>query len=420
MHDLGDIVHFDVDDGLQDIVVLKPDWLTKAIGYVLEDRETVENNGELVHARLAHLWGNPKRDPQYEPQHHPYFLRLLEKFDVSRRMEGGENSLVAQLVPAPRPKLPWDGASNLKDLRELRLAYRLSEDVPGIIAWLTARNYRRAKGWWRRGVFLRHEAQGAEALFELEGAAELTLTVRGPAPDYFLSVLRDGVETLMNDRWPGLSYECFVPYLRRRDDGSPCENPNFRFELGFLETLRRKFLETLRRKNVPTTHCGCTEMQDVLKLLTGLETPGEPILSQLRRLTDEVAETKVYAAKAAAGIRRTLKAISAEVDDCPRFFALEAVDRHGWDPRNLFASSLKLTLWYEYPDHTHAWPDASYPLTKPRKWLEEAAPYITLAAEAIKIAGPIAGSAVGVALDKKILGATRIRFFQVSLGGIPR
>ena len=134
MHDLGGIVHFDVDDGLQDIVVLKPDWLTKAIGYVLEDRETVENNGELVHARLAHLWGNPKRDTQYEPQHHPYFLRLLEKFDVSRRMEGGENSLVAQLVPAPRPKLPWDGASNLKDLRELRLAYRLSEDVPGIIA----------------------------------------------------------------------------------------------------------------------------------------------------------------------------------------------------------------------------------------------------------------------------------------------
>ena len=37
MHDLGYIVHYSDDEKLRDDVILKPEWLTKAIGFVLED-----------------------------------------------------------------------------------------------------------------------------------------------------------------------------------------------------------------------------------------------------------------------------------------------------------------------------------------------------------------------------------------------
>ena len=40
MHDLGYIVHYSDDEKLRDDVILIPEWLTKAIGFVLEDRAT--------------------------------------------------------------------------------------------------------------------------------------------------------------------------------------------------------------------------------------------------------------------------------------------------------------------------------------------------------------------------------------------
>ena len=53
MHDLGYIVHYSDDEKLRDDVVLKPEWLTKAIGFVLEDRATQDAEGILPDARLT-------------------------------------------------------------------------------------------------------------------------------------------------------------------------------------------------------------------------------------------------------------------------------------------------------------------------------------------------------------------------------
>ena len=64
MHTLGHIVYYD-SDGLRDFVVLKPEWLTKAIGYVLEDGPTRSAGGILDHRRLNAIWyehGDPKRE----------------------------------------------------------------------------------------------------------------------------------------------------------------------------------------------------------------------------------------------------------------------------------------------------------------------------------------------------------------------
>ena len=56
MHDLGYIVYYGDDERLADDVILQPQWLTKAIGFVLEDRTTREMDGTLPDSRLKEVW----------------------------------------------------------------------------------------------------------------------------------------------------------------------------------------------------------------------------------------------------------------------------------------------------------------------------------------------------------------------------
>ena len=88
MHDLGYIVYYSDDERLRNDLVLQPQWLTKAIGFVLEDEATADSEGVLSDDRLYQVWhDHPFEDePRYEPTLYPFFLRLMEKYDVAYRL----------------------------------------------------------------------------------------------------------------------------------------------------------------------------------------------------------------------------------------------------------------------------------------------------------------------------------------------
>ncbi|CAD7854610.1 MAG: Leucine-rich-repeat protein [Olavius algarvensis Gamma 1 endosymbiont] len=109
-HRVGDLIHYEHDPVLRDIVVLKPDWLATAISFVLDDKRTRNRTHGLVDlARLGHLWNDPHRpkEDRYPKSLHPIFLRLMERFDLSYRVADGtgDTSLIGQLVPDVRPDL---------------------------------------------------------------------------------------------------------------------------------------------------------------------------------------------------------------------------------------------------------------------------------------------------------------------------
>ncbi|MGX9726062.1 MAG: COR domain-containing protein [Candidatus Electronema sp. VV] len=54
-------LHYEHDPALRDIVVLKPDWLTTAISFVLDDEETCKTQGLVRLSRLSQLWNDPGR-----------------------------------------------------------------------------------------------------------------------------------------------------------------------------------------------------------------------------------------------------------------------------------------------------------------------------------------------------------------------
>lgn len=378
-------------------MVLKPEWLTKAIGYVLEDPATRQQSGILDHHRLGAIWhehGDEQRE-SYPPRYFPYFLRLMEQYDVSARLEGQQASLIPQMLPYERPALPWE-ADAPGEQAQLALVCEMDQNPPGLVAWTTVRNHRWTTNLhWRNGVFLRHE-DGHEALVDFVSRLkqELHLTARGEYPAHFMSLLRDGLERLIEDRWPHLIYELYVP-CPTHENGQPCGG---RFPLKTLQKARTRGLWQLRCQT-------CLEESDVGRLLEGYVTPAAPLSQQLaemeaRLLAQFTAGNQLILAQAAEMTRRVLRALLDEARNGPRLFMLSPVDRtKPWAPRNLLREELQLTLWCEHPGHEHelTGDEGCYHIPNPRKWVTKIAPYALLAVKLLRIAAPLAAGVVGMA-----------------------
>jgi internalin A len=392
LHDLGQIIYYGDDDGLRDVVVLRPEWLTKAIGYVLEDGPTRIAQGVLDHTRLRQIWEDPSHGGvSYPSRYHPYFLRLMEKFDVSYRLsDRDDGSLVAQLVPHERPVLPWEYGTPIRnETRRLSLVCQLSEPAPGLIAWLTVRHHDASTGLhWRGGAFLRHPipAYASEALLELRTETRLTLEVRAPSPDLFFNVLRDGVEHMIRRRWPGLRYELYVPCPGRTESG---------VDISCDEVFRMDGLLGLRQRGDHRHTClRCFTNHDISGLLTGFAIPRGDLRHELAQIREEIGGI-------AGSIRWVIKAVAVEVDDCPRLFTVEEVDRPTmWHRVRFHERPYRLVLWCEHPGYWHEWPAATYDVKQPREWFVDVAPYASVVLRTLRWVVPVVGAVVGAAITK--------------------
>jgi internalin A len=421
MHDLGLIIHYSDDEGLRDLVVLNPEWLTKAISYVLEDDVTRQAAGIVEHGRLRQVWRD--RADGYEPRYHPYFLRLMEKFDISYRIDGDETrSLVAQLVPQQRPPLPWrQGSRPPAGIRTLTLLCRMAESAPGLIPWLTVRHHRDSTGtYWRRGVFLRHRiaAYGSEALIELRGNTELAVQVRAPSPDMYFNVLRDSIEDLVTRRWPGLSYRLYIPCPGTAADGSPCAGT---FPLDGL--LRQ------REAGQAVVACmDCPAAPDISALLTGFAAPSVSLADELHEVSTRLADLTVgvssvqgQAAQIAATVRRVHQIVGTEVTDCPRLFTLERVRPTGITRARAHQDHYRLTLWCEHPGYEHPWEPAAYNLNPPKKWFAQIAPYAVLVFRTLQLVVPLTGAVTIATLPSVQQGSaqTHLEIMKAIVADLP-
>ena len=423
MHDLGHVIYYSEDEGLKDIVVLNPEWLTKAISYVLEDKPTRDAGGILDHRRLREIWQDRKEGPSYPIRYHPYFLRLMEKFDISYRLDGDEyHSLVAQLVPYKRPLLPWQLTESSTRTRKLALVCRLSEPAPGLIPWLTVRHHRASTGlYWRRGVFLRHpiSAYASEALLELRHDTELFLEVRAPSPDLYFNALRDSIEDLIAVRWPGLKHKLFIPCPRITTEYAACPG---RFPLDTLLRMRER-----KRTSVPCMEC--TEDYEISLLLTGFSAQDQPLMTKLNEMHDQLGRvesiifrTEGRSAEIAESVRRVLRVVSTEVSDCPRLFTLTRRAPAGRKRLRFDQYHYRLTLWCEHPGYWHPWFPASYDLNPPKDWAAKIAPYAMLVSKTLQLVIPMPESvAVNVLLpsDQLVRAQRCLQLMSIIISELP-
>jgi hypothetical protein len=398
MHDLGYIVHYSEDEKLRDDVVLKPEWLTKAIGFVLEDRDTQDADGILLDERLFEVWHDHKfeNEPRYTPDLYPFFLRLMEKYDVSYRLPDGRASLVAQHVPQVRPDLPWLPENEIPvDLRRIAMICTMEEDPPGLVPWMIVRTHDYAtehtnndgenhRLHWQRGMFLRYSPHG-EAFLEKRGR-ELHFYTQADWPQYFMTVLQDTLKKLIKDNWPGMEgrYRFTIPCPTIEEDGKQCTG---RFNV--------KALQEFLAKGSGVFPCQeCFQLHSISDLLMGFEE--RSLEEQLLELQREMRERfDGLDSRIANYFMSMMRAIADEAKHGPRLFTFRTRET-GFSLEPLLSRPMELQLWCEAEGCQHPVIESGkgiYPIDIQHEWIKQIVPYANFALKVLATVAPIAAPA---------------------------
>ena len=399
LHQLGDILYYHEDHELSQTVVLRPEWVNEYISKVLDSDAVAVADGLLTHHHLTQLWSDLDRGLR------EHFLGMMDKYDLSYRVEGGSTgdvSLVVERLPWNPPPFQdqWDAIESAADTHEIRVLYRLSTMPPGIPTWFIARSHRfSTKTHCRSGVLLRHTDGRHVTLVRADRHRNsVELTVRGPTPAAFFSILDDGLNRTL-ERFPGLGILRQVPCPCQASTGDSCT------ELFDYDDLQRRLIRTPPRYEIECRKSG--EDVPVPQLLLGLAPSERDItrasLEQIReaitQVDGKVTEQVEYSQRMFLKLQR-LAQVQQEAR-CPSIFSLVPITRNRL-VENLAGSACELRLYCEEPGAWHRLPEPAgcYRVTEPANWLRKFGPYLQYLLTMLKHAAPLAGSVLGVSVDK--------------------
>jgi Leucine-rich repeat (LRR) protein len=366
--------------GLDQLVVLKGDWLSAAVSLVIDDPETAQNHGLVEHSRLKRIWDDPNRPPQlrYPERVHRVLLRLMEEYEISYRVGGGGHggrpptSLIAQLVDSGTPTLEaWEDFG-----RHLPVQTRIckfsdaSENfhIPeGLIYRLIVRLQQFSLGreqyehslHWTGGLVIDNGLHG-RALIRLEGK-QLTVSVKAVAPEYFLTMILEEVRSHVGEFWQGVKVHNIVTC------GGYCNDPDGTWR-GQWE-VERLFKRRLRGKHEITCN-SCDEDVSIRDLLSGVTEPSaseDQLAKVIESVTDPDFEALVdqlngaraedggldqdevtrLLSRSESGIQIFLKALGDEAANGPRLFTIETIEQRQ-SASSATSTRYQVVLWCEY------------------------------------------------------------------------
>lgn len=429
LHDLGKILYYQDDNALSDFVVLKPNWLTRAISRALDDKPTRENGGVLAHADFLHIWGKADNGDTYERRLYPLFLRLMERYLISFKLENKTpdqepaHSLIPLLLPhdPPAGTRPWSEV--LPDQPEINMVFRLQNLVPsGLMSWFIVLTHRYSHGQhWREGVRLQYQDHQAEVVLN-PSKRELWLRVRGPAPSNFFNILQHTInDRILDYYFEGLEYKREVPCKCHLDRGGKKPCPFFHDYERLVERMKRNKL---------TTECGeCFDKVSVPFLLEGIHyTTDDRIAAKLERnrqalqklargqariidITSENRELLVQNAQMFEQLNRSFTRLwnlqmASFGTECPNIFLLTPSARNGFEPKKLFFTQFTLHLLCQYPVKPHIVSgEQGYPIQQPKEWWAALAPWLDRLMDFLRYIPR--GRAVAEAYDDQFLQATQ-------------
>ena len=442
-HTLGHIIHYHYDPILRDIVILKPDWLAKAISFVLDDETTRGRNGLVDFDHLGELWSNPPvpGEDGYPQELHPIFLKLMERFDLSYQVvldpaKPSNTSLIAQLVRDTRPELPnWGEQPEAGDRQQVQIC-RIVDDrgqlavAEGLFYQLIVRLHKYSLGrcnyeksiHWQRGLMLDNDYNGRALLEYVD--TDVKITVRAAYPERFLSYLTEEIKWLVENFWEGLRCNVMVPCI------APCAMNapgNGLFEVEKLIESKKK-----NRDEYPCPISGCGEWQNIDRLLSNAPTaqpPSQGIDIQLRNIVkDELKiiredlvivdrrgeerfqslsqDQRIILSKADEKFASLMQMLTDEAKDGPRLFSFKPVDPKFFDRPKSISTKLQITLWCEHSRqplpalNPNDKKKGVYEVEVPREWFTKAAPYLKILTGTLSLVLPVAASAPKLMLDE--------------------
>jgi hypothetical protein len=418
LHDLGKILYFREDSMLCNFVVLKPNWITKAISRVLTDEVTKSTRGILLHTRLPQVWAIDDEGQRYEPYLYPIFLRLMEQFDLSYQIDPewpgspSYRSLIPQLLPyQPPAHLPPWPQRPLPGQTYVEMHYRFGFVPAGIIPWFIVRTHRYTQNLhWREGVILGY--QDHQARVELNPSTrELRIVAWGVQSLNFFNILMSTLNLIL-DHFEGLRVQREVPCIcswQVSSSAPPCPRFYPYEDLDRRMRARRHTVEcpeSFRAVSVPEMlygiHMGTHEQiidnvrRDQLKILQEQQHMQQTlillpeILTSLKEL-DQLTEL-IW--------RQMLRQWNYEMQqleaECPNTFFLTLSTTDKWqrlDPKNLVSQEYLLHLICQHPTVPHPVGDG-YRLREAKDWWLNIQPWFNRLVTTLKVVLPV-GRAFG-------------------------
>jgi internalin A len=290
LRDLGEILYYseERDTALQDWVIIKPTWVTHAAARIMDSMEVQKNGGVLTQKEMSQAWR------EYPEQMHPVLLDLLEKYDLTYKIpdDAAERSLVVEKLPKDEAVAPaeWEtlkpvvGGPN----HEMRMTFRLASMQAGIPTWFIARkHYYTLRKHWLYGVYFADDRKARRHLALVRSSTdpkkpEVELTVRGPFPQTFFAVMKEGLEASIRDRYPRLIEKQMIPCccLDKKPEAAPC---SYAFDY-------QRLLERLQ-KGKTTAECDVTQEDvSVAELLFGYDAPAESTFKKLEEMEERIVD----------------------------------------------------------------------------------------------------------------------------------
>jgi internalin A len=398
LHELGDILYFDDEPEMRGRVILDPEWLTQHIGIVLRSDEVQEQDGILTRSHLDMLWHD------LDDYLRDHFLRMMDKFDLAYLIpdDPQDRSLIVERLPLDPPDYAPQWQEFEERGNEISLRFKLGSMQPGIPTWFIARCHRFTMNThWLNGVLFKDEGDRHRALIVADDRDNMVqMTVRGPFPQRFMSLLRDGFRDTLK-RYKGLKVTRWVPCPGFNElEERPCQNE---FRLDNLESWLEKKPDRIL--------FSCPECDTELSRLQIVEGIGAAALTQ--RLTEKrMAElldkfhTKTQ--------QKVMDHIDYRIEDvlkyhqrnflrefylqqdrelitCPNLFTVRQVPKSGVVKKQEW----HIQLYCQQPGAWHPVGEA-YIIEEQKEWFAKALPYLKTLFKVLSVVAPLAIAALEI------------------------
>jgi Leucine-rich repeat (LRR) protein len=432
-HDLGKILYFQDDYVLGDLVVLKPNWITKAISRVLTDEGIKSAYGILQHSELRSIWQIDDEGHVYPQRLYPIFLRLMERFYLSYQIEAATpgapstRSLIPQLLPyqppvtlSPWPIFPPSGQT------QIEMRYHLSFVPAGIMSWFIVRTHLYTQNQhWREGVLLAY--QDHYARIELnENRKELRLLSWGAQPHNFFTILMHTIDVIL-DFFRGLTIQREVPCIChwQTQQEEPC--PRYYLYEDLVRRMEAKRYtiecrESFEEVPVPLLLYGI-HMSTDQQVMEAIQAGRQEVFQGFQQIKQEIQQERGELGKLDLILDKLnqqselicrnftrqwnyeMKKIEAE---CPNTFFLLPGSGNRFNPKNWVSEEYQLFLLCQHPPYPHQ-AGEGYKLRKAEDWWLTVSPWLNHVVTFLKYAVPLAS---GV---EKLITPALIKEFQDQL-----
>ena len=431
---LGIITHFPDCPDLYDFIVIKPQWLTKAVSLILEDNEVINSQGEVSHNRLRKLWGK-----KY-PGMYSIFHNCMKEFELCYDLETRQSCLIPLRFAFSKPEIPWSITGNYK---ERRITYKLNIRPPmGIMSRFIVKTHHMIvktatmeKGvYWHTGVFLEsgQDAYKSEALCEFDNEnKKLTITVRAAFPQSMIEQLHGiakAVYSFFNGLEPERYYGCVkiedekesfcggqyseqrILYALSKEKSLDCEigwhevSPNVLLYgfTSFGQFITQRDLQKALRKELDKKPEWAEK--DFLSMLEEIGA----LISQVNRLQEQGKEVGAeLKQRIDLGFRNHLTLFNEILDNrdfnsAPAIVAIVPVNDKKWNPKTWFENKYELIPYCEFESEIHRMGRVCEPFIMPKPWWEKTAPKLAIAVKILSAGVKIACAGLPLGVDPEL------------------